>query len=83
MNKVILYSLLIITSFVIITCIFYNKKVETFTDNEKNNRNLREGFLSYHKRLFTKYIHRPLKFRARKIHKKIKSKFDDIKRKIF
>lgn len=58
-----------------------NKKNINKHDSNKDNRNISEGTLSYHKRLFTKYIHRPSKLKIRNITNNIKNHLLSFKRK--
>lgn len=58
-----------------------NKKHINNHDSNKDNRNVSEGTLSYHKRLFTKYIHRPTKLTIRNITNNIKNQLLSFKRK--
>ena len=61
----------------LLTVIFF---IYDFKEGFNSRRNLGEGTLSYHKRMFVKHVHRPLKFKARDMHKKIKAKFTKFKR---
>ena len=44
-----------------------------FKEGFSSKPNLGEGKLSYHKRMFVKHVHRPLKLKARNMHKKMKT----------
>ena len=44
-------------------------------------RGISEGTLTYHKRMFIKYIHRPIKHTIYRAHNNVKKQYNNIKRK--
>lgn len=85
MNSTIVYSIILLVILLVIY-VFSEDQIEAFIycrDNKKNNRNIAEGFFSYHKRMFTKHVHRPIKLKARKHYKNLRTKYNHFKRNVF
>lgn len=72
-------KLFIIFSIILILCFVY-VLVFDIKEGFGSNRNLGEGTLSFHKRMFVKHIHRPMKFKSRQIYKNLMDKYRQFKR---
>ena len=85
MKSTTIYSIILLV-ILLFGYVFSEDQMEAFIycrDHKKNNRNIGEGTFTYQKRMFKKHIHRPIKLKARKIHKNVKETFSKIKKKLF
>lgn len=73
------YMILLLTVIGVLFYYQFTKPInEHFSGNDKKGVN--EGTLSYHRRLFTKYIHRPANLRWRDAKKTLSNNFARFKR---
>lgn len=69
--------IILVAFILLIICVNINTNMREYFDG---SRNVGEGTISYHKRMITKYLHRPTKHKLREKYNSILNKFKSFKR---